>query len=91
MWVNEDDIGAEKSLDKYCDVDSNLNSSYDSKFLRAIIKAYKEGNSNNFQDEIYKLSSRMTLDKTKERMLELILDKIKNKGGNALEEDYNPL
>jgi hypothetical protein len=33
----------------------------------------------------------MTLDKTKERMLEVILGKIKGKGANALEEDYNPL
>ncbi len=79
------------SLQKYCDIDSNLNTSYENKFLKAIITAHKEGNSNGFQDEIYKLSSRMTLDKTKEHLLERILSQIKKTSDNILEEAYNPL
>ena len=61
------------------------------KFLKAIIKAVREGNSDSFQDEVFKLSSRMTLDKTKETMLNQILEKINSKTGNMLIDDYNPL
>ena len=86
----KDEIGAEKSLDRYCNLDSSLNNSYDVKFLKNIIKSVKEGNSDNFQDEIFKLSSRMTLDKTKEHMLEFILSKMKGKTGDGLVEDYVP-
>jgi len=93
-WAKQDDIGAEKSLDRYCDLDMTLNSSYDVKFLRAVIKAFRARNVEGFRDEVYKLSSRMTMDKTKERLLENILAKIegtKETGDIALGEDYNPL
>jgi hypothetical protein len=68
-----------------------LNNSYDVKFLKGIFKAIREGKSDAFQDEVFKLSSRMTIEKTKERMLECILSKIKGHDGNVLEADYNPL
>lgn len=72
----------------------SLNSSYDVKFLRAVIKAYRESNVDAFRDEVFKLSSRMTLDKTKERLLENILAKIEGTKTGAetiLGEEYNPL
>ena len=60
------------------------------KFLRAIIKAVQDGNVQSFEDEIYKLNSRMTLDKQRESMLIEIKSKLKGKGVEPMGEDYNP-
>lgn len=77
-------------MDKYCENDSSLNNSYEAKFLRNIINAIKAGNGETFQDEVFKLSSRMNIDRQKQDMLEVVLARITKKGTNVLEEDYNP-
>lgn len=85
----EDDVGAEKALEKYSDNDPNLSNSYEKKFLINIIKILREGDEEQFGDQMYKLNSRMTIDK----QLTLILTRIKKqvKNEEAIEEDYNPL
>ena len=58
--------------------------------MRALINAVRDGNVEAFEDEVYKLNSRMTLDKQRESVLVEIKSKIKKSGGEAVEEDYNP-
>lgn len=85
----EDDVGAERAVEKYSDNDPNLSNSYERKFLINIIKILREGDEEQFGDQMYKLNSRMTIDK----QLTLILTRIKKqvKNEETIDGDFDPL
>lgn len=87
--VLDDDIGAEKSLDKYVDMDPSLNNSYEAKFLRNIIKACREKNSEEFSDAVAQLMKRTTIENPMKQMLGYVKQSMGKT--QALEGDDNPL
>jgi alpha-soluble NSF attachment protein len=87
--VLDDDVGAEKMLEKYKDEDPSFNNGYESKFLANIIKAVRENNEEEFGNECFKLNSRMTLDKDKTYMLTEIKKKLKKQ--DKMEDEFDPL
>lgn len=87
--ILEDDVGAEKMLEKYRDDDPSFSNGYESKFLRNVICAVREGDEEKFGDECFKLNERMSLDKHKTLMLTRVKKLLKKQ--EVLEDEFNPL
>lgn len=84
----EDDMGAERKLEKYKDDDASLANSYEAKFLDSIINDFKEKNEESFSNNCYQLNSRKTLDKRLTSILAEIKKKMKS--GAIEEQDFDP-
>lgn len=87
--VLDDDIGAEKSLDKYSDMDPNLNNSYDAKFLRSLIKACRDTKPEEFSDAVAQMMKRTTIENPVKQMLGYIKQHMTS--SKAVAEPDNPL
>jgi alpha-soluble NSF attachment protein len=89
MFLLEDDVGAEKSLDEYSLLDTSLNNSTEYRFLKKVIICFREGDKEMFEQECVELNKRMTLDKWWISVLSRMKSLIKG-SGNVM-EDFNPL
>lgn len=89
MFLLEDDVGAEKSLDEYSLLDTSLNNSTEYKFLKKVVTCFREGDKENFEQECIELNKRMTLDKWWINCLSRMKSLIKG-SGNVMQE-FNPL
>ena len=87
--ILDDDVGAEKMLEKYMEDDPSFNNGYERKFLKNVIDSIREGDEEKFGDECFKLNSRMTLDKHKTMLLTRIKGALKKQ--EVLEDEFNPL
>lgn len=85
----DDDIGAEKQLEKYADSDPALNSSYELKFLKNLIKAYKEKKADEFNEAVAQLIKRTTVDNPMKNMLGFIKKSLT--GAKKTLEEESPL